>query len=478
MSSTVPLLPHDRAVDASLRDARALLAELAPSGAESQSALESAAMRAESLAHGLEDTAGATRLAVLTFAADSVAGLALVGDGRAPDVDALTDGLTEIAGVAADEARVAVYLAAIGDPRLLGLPPALAIETTLRLLVAFAPVRAATFWLLGADGSLRRAARAGTGRGMRAAAHAVLDSTPGARMSRIDAAPVSRWQHPAGAVAVCPRGDAAGQQALLVHETARFLGLALERELLLDRSAARERTLVAAGERRLTRLGLDVHDGPLQDLGAAGRELFLAEETAAAALARGPARDSVLARLAYVREMTTAAEAGLRELARSAESPTMLARPLRALVEREVGRLVTATEVEADVRLEGDLDALTGSQRIALTHIVQESLNNVREHSGARSVRVSIVRRHDRVEAEIVDDGHGFDVGRTLVRAARRGRLGLIGMNERALLLGGVLDVRSSPGGPTAVTVTLPAWSPLAGRAASAQAVGLDAVAR
>jgi signal transduction histidine kinase len=65
------------------------------------------------------------------------------------------------------------------------------------------------------------------------------------------------------------------------------------------------------------------------------------------------------------------------------------------------------------------------------------------------------------VRAEIEDDGRGFDLERTLVRAAKGGRMGLVGMNERALLLGGAFDVRSAPGGPTRISVTLPEWRPL-----------------
>ena len=58
------------------------------------------------------------------------------------------------------------------------------------------------------------------------------------------------------------------------------------------------------------------------------------------------------------------------------------------------------------------------------------------------------------------DNGRGFDVERTFVRAARGGRFGLVGMSERARLLGGRFDVRSSPGGPTTISLVLPAWRP------------------
>jgi signal transduction histidine kinase len=77
-------------------------------------------------------------------------------------------------------------------------------------------------------------------------------------------------------------------------------------------------------------------------------------------------------------------------------------------------------------------------------------------------VSVSIEARTDCTSLDIVDDGRGFDVPRTLVRAARRGRFGLLGMSGRVRLLGGRFDVQSRPGGPTVISVLLPAWRPLA----------------
>jgi signal transduction histidine kinase len=92
--------------------------------------------------------------------------------------------------------------------------------------------------------------------------------------------------------------------------------------------------------------------------------------------------------------------------------------------------------------------------------VIQESLSNVRTHSGAQSVRVTVATTVGGIRVEIADDGHGFDVERTLVRAARRGRLGLLGMAERIRILGGTFDVRSKPGGPTSISAYLPEWLP------------------
>jgi signal transduction histidine kinase len=102
------------------------------------------------------------------------------------------------------------------------------------------------------------------------------------------------------------------------------------------------------------------------------------------------------------------------------------------------------------------------SQKIALIRVVQEALTNIREHANASAVRIWITTRNGRIDARVEDDGSGFHVARTLVECAKRGRFGLVGSSERVRLLGGTFDVRSRPGGPTTVSLSLPRWEPLA----------------
>ena len=455
-----------------LEDVETLIAGLTSAECEAHSTVDCARDRAEDLGRTLGGDTSADRFSAIILAADAVVGLALERKWQPREIDTLIAGLAEIVDRSDAEVRLALYLQTICDPRLLALPPALSIETTLRLLLAFAPVAAASFWVHDRQQGLRAVVRVGSGtRRMQAAADAALrGSESDSERSSVQAVPVKRWQHVSGVLAARPHAGQGPLTGSFVREAARMLGLALEREILLERGAARERSLAAASERRLARFGYDVHDGPLQDIGAARRELCLFRDCLEQALTSGAQDDDVLQRLDQLEEIVLASEIKLRELAQSAESPAILARSFRTLLEAEITSFVSASEIRADVQLAGDLDSLTGSQRIALVRIVQEALNNVREHSGASEIRLSVVRTPDRVEAKIVDDGRGFEVERTLVRSARRGRLGLIGMSERALLLGGALDVRSRPGGPTCVSVTLPEWRPLGSTAAAGHA--------
>ena len=139
-------------------------------------------------------------------------------------------------------------------------------------------------------------------------------------------------------------------------------------------------------------------------------------------------------------------------------------------LQHEVDSHAAKTETEVALEVEGDFDALSDSQRIALVRILQECLSNAREHSGAGEVRVEVRSKVTHVEMTVTDNGRGFDVESTLLGSARRGRLGLVGVHERARLLGGTCVVTSRPGGPTAISVSLPRWEGPAAAEAEARA--------
>jgi two-component system, NarL family, sensor histidine kinase UhpB len=92
----------------------------------------------------------------------------------------------------------------------------------------------------------------------------------------------------------------------------------------------------------------------------------------------------------------------------------------------------------------------------ALYRIIQEALTNVARHSGAARATVHLRREDGWVEAVVADDGRGFDAEALLrVPDPTRG-LGLHSIQERTTVLGGAVDVRSTPGTGTTVRVRLP----------------------
>ena len=245
----------------------------------------------------------------------------------------------------------------------------------------------------------------------------------------------------------------------------RALGPLLERATLLETNAERDQLIVESANRKLARLTLDMHDGPVQDVIALLSDVRLYKSQLKQKLLGVPNVELLVGRVDDFEARLLAIDAELRQFAQSFESPSILERPFLEAIESEVQPTrKMGVEVSVDVRLE-NAEAQTASQRIALLRIVQEGLSNVRDHSGAASVSISVVHHGTHTTLRITDDGAGFDVERTLVRAARSGRLGLVGMAERVRMLGGTFDIDSAPGSGTTISVALPQWTQPADRA-------------
>jgi signal transduction histidine kinase len=215
--------------------------------------------------------------------------------------------------------------------------------------------------------------------------------------------------------------------------------------------------VVTAG-RHLDRLRYDLHDGPQQDLHLLAQDLRLFREQLAPMIATHPDRDRALGRLDDLEAQLIALDTELRRLVTLAGSPLLeagsLAQALTAVAESFTAR----SGIVPETRLQGDVESLTESQQIALLSLVRESLSNIRRHSDAEHVTITVTADGDAITAEIRDDGSGFLVEETSDRAAATGHLGLVGMRERMRMLGGDTHISSAPGGPTVVTASLPRW--------------------
>ena len=92
-------------------------------------------------------------------------------------------------------------------------------------------------------------------------------------------------------------------------------------------------------------------------------------------------------------------------------------------------------------------------EELAVYRVMQEALQNVHKHAHASAVGMAWSRANDSWVLHVTDDGMGFD----LVKAARHKKsVGLLSMRERAELIGGSLQIQSTPGKGTAVTLLLP----------------------
>ena len=103
------------------------------------------------------------------------------------------------------------------------------------------------------------------------------------------------------------------------------------------------------------------------------------------------------------------------------------------------------TGIETGFEADGDTSGLGGETQLVIYRVAQEALSNVARHSGAARVRVQLRHEGPRVELTVSDDGRGFSFDEA------GGGLGIAGMRERALLVGGEVEIESRAGDGTTV---------------------------
>ena len=345
--------------------------------------------------------------------------------------------------------------------------PAATVRTVLGTLVGLTPVRGASIWRADHAGSLRCVDDAGIGARSAAARALARRALRGDRPQPRPRAELFALQLKDGRQvigALVARSEPRERGAAQASSRAALATLtgAIVRDALMARNASDERALVEGGERRLVRLGFDLHDGPLQELLLLGEDLRMFREQLVGVLEDDTVQALLRGRLDDLDARLAALEGGLRRISTSLHSSVGIDRPFAQALAEVLEAFTVRTGLAPELRLQGDADGISPSQRIALLSVVGEALNNVREHAGeATKVDVGIVFGTHGVSASVVDDGGGFDVERALLGAAQRGRMGLAGIYERVRLLGGHCVVDSRPGAATTVTLSLPRWEPL-----------------
>jgi two-component system, NarL family, sensor histidine kinase UhpB len=217
--------------------------------------------------------------------------------------------------------------------------------------------------------------------------------------------------------------------------------LRMMRRLEAERRRAGSAALRAQEEER-ARVARDLHDEVNQSLTGLLLRLEAAREAAPPELGGQLAETKALANQA-MRELLSLA----RQLRPTALDDLGLAAAIAGQVE-QLGR----GEVEATFAEDGNLSDLGDDAQLVVYRVAQEALSNAARHSGAARVTVSLRRREDGgVELEVADDGRGFAFDES------EGGLGIAGMRERALLVGGELTIESRPSEGTTVRLSVPA---------------------
>jgi signal transduction histidine kinase len=206
---------------------------------------------------------------------------------------------------------------------------------------------------------------------------------------------------------------------------------------------------VAVLQERLS-LAREIHDGLASDL-AAVVALFKYYEQRRE---RDP--EAAAQVLPQLRSMTEEILASARNILQSLRPKTIRSEGLLASVLKVVDQYGRVNLVETSVDIRGEEDSLSAEQKDVIFQVLRESLSNVRKHAQARNVWVALDLSSAPWVMTVRDDGHGFDVRLVAEDPRKAGSYGLVGMRERAELLGGTLEIVSQAEEGTTVTLIGP----------------------
>jgi len=219
----------------------------------------------------------------------------------------------------------------------------------------------------------------------------------------------------------------------------------------LYQSLREERDKIVGKEEEARRkLARELHDGPTQDVAAIAMRLNFARLL----VDRNP--DRARAELERLEDL---AHRTVREI----RSMLFALRPV--ILETE-GLVAALTQYGENVQANDDLPVhvdpgnyepcLDLEAQGVVFAILEEAINNARKHAQASYIAVKLRVEGDLLVAEVIDDGRGFDVEAVEDNYASRGSLGMINLKERAVLIGGTVNVESEPGQGTRITLLVP----------------------
>ncbi len=208
------------------------------------------------------------------------------------------------------------------------------------------------------------------------------------------------------------------------------------------------RRIVEAQEAERQRVARELHDETGQALTAIGMGLRAAENTIRLDV------DKTALNLRQLEGLVAKSLDELRRLIADLRPSHLDDLGLVATLRWYVGELQARSGIQIDLNVVGERQSLPIEVKTAIFRIIQEALTNVLRHAQAKHVKVSLTYNHDAVLAEVEDDGIGFEMH--ALDRSRRLPFGIIGMQERASLIGGRLEIFSQPGKGTFVQLVVP----------------------
>jgi PAS domain S-box-containing protein len=208
--------------------------------------------------------------------------------------------------------------------------------------------------------------------------------------------------------------------------------------------------VISGQEEERQRIARELHDETIQTLSLLDRQLTGIENK------YRPLSTSLAEELQETKKTTGQVISGLRNFAKSLRPPTLDDLGIIASIRRLLLDFTEQSEIKGQLKLEGIEERLPKDIETAIFRITQESLRNIERHANATNITITVSFFKLGTRVAIADDGIGYEVKSNLENALRNNKLGLIGIHERAELLGGKIEIKSNPGKGTLVTAFFP----------------------
>ncbi|MFC1925377.1 PAS domain S-box protein, partial [Chloroflexota bacterium] len=211
------------------------------------------------------------------------------------------------------------------------------------------------------------------------------------------------------------------------------------------RDYARQAILAQEEERK--RVARELHDETAQALASLGMDIdYLAKK-------RGQSRAELSNRLEELRDRTSDILRGIRSLSQAMRPPMLEEVGLLTALQGIANDLSSSQSIKTQFEVKGTSRRLSPDIELTLFRIAQEASTNIGKHSNATKCIFQLLFGPKKVQLRISDNGRGFEGGMTADDSTFSGKLGLIGMRERAKLVGGFLTILSKPGKGTTVAL-------------------------
>jgi signal transduction histidine kinase len=237
----------------------------------------------------------------------------------------------------------------------------------------------------------------------------------------------------------------------LITAIANQIGTAIENARLYENMRFYTHEISRAQENERKRIARELHDETIQMLVALSRRLELLTTVSD----RLP--EEAIRHLELSQRLIADALIAVRRFVQDLRPPALDHLGLVPALEGLIADLDEEHGIEAGLHIKGVVQRLVPEDtELLLFRIAQEALSNVRRHSNADTVELELEFLPGRIRIRIEDNGRGFTAPERMSDLVTSGRLGLVGMHERARTLGGTLKIDSKPGRGTKIAVDVP----------------------